>query len=158
MSLKMLFPSPVYAVLTGLAVLILLGGSFIFGVAVGERRAGHFANWHQNAQNGFPTGPDHGFGRRRDRPFPFPAPFSNAPMPHVTAGTVLSVNGETFLLQGRNQIESQIRMTSSTQLRLESTTVQAQDVTPGMDATVVGTPNENGQIEARLIRFFRPRN
>ncbi len=158
MSLKTLFPSPVYAILASLAVLILLAGTFVFGVTVGERRAGHFANWYRSAHNGFPTGPDRGPDRRRERPFPFPAPFSNVPTPHVTAGKVLSINEETFLLQGRNNIESQIRTTSSTQLRLESANITLQDVKLGMEATVIGAPNENGEIVARLIRFFYAQN
>lgn len=131
-----------------IASLILLCGVFSLGVRVGERKAEHFSQWSQNYDRMFvPRGGPHGG-------FPPPKPFGEMPDSHGAFGKVLSVNGLSIVIQGKDNLEQNILVTSSTAIRIGREEVTVEEVHPGENAAVFGIPNAQGQIEARLIRIM----
>ena len=129
-----------------LGALILIVGSFSLGVNVGERKARHLSGWAENYGRMFPM--------RRD--FPGDMPFAPPPMSesHGVFGKVLSVSDQTVVVQGQDGVEQNVLMTSSTEIRIGRDQAKASDIKPDEDASVFGTPNDKGQIEARLIRLM----
>lgn len=131
-----------------LGALILLAVAFSGGVAVGERKARHFAGWAEN------------YGRMFDGPLRSPPrgmPMFNAPMlpgGYGVFGKVVSVSGQTVVVQGQDRVEQNVLITSSTEIRVGRDTGTVSDIRPDVDAAVFGAPNDQGQIEARLIRLM----
>jgi hypothetical protein len=134
-------------ILICLGALILLIGSFSLGVTVGERKARHFSGFVENYGRMFPE-------QRRGPPENMP--FAPLPLPdtHGVFGKVLSVSGQSLVVQGRDGMEQNVLVTSSTEIRIGRDRGTIQDVKPDADASVFGAANDKGQIEARLIRLF----
>lgn len=133
-----------------LAAFTLLLGSFATGVHVGERKARHVSRWQENYPRMVPS-----------RGFPFnkrtSSPRSPLPGGHGTFGSVLTLNGNTLVIQSKDGIEEQVLVTSSTALRVDQRTVRLEDLPTDLtrlEAAVFGAPTAQGQIQARLIRFF----
>jgi len=129
-----------------LGALILMFGSFSLGVNVGERKARHMDGWAENYGRMFP--PRIGF--------PGDMPFAPPPMPdsHGVFGKVISVSGQDVVVQGQDGVEQNVLVTSSTDIRLGRDQAKVTDIKPDEGASVFGTPNDKGQIEARLIRLM----
>lgn len=129
----------VQAVLVGLAAVILFVATFAAGVSVGEQKARHFSNWSKNYPDMFdsrgnPRGPRG---------------------THGAFGKVLSVSGSEVVVQGRDGVEQNVLVTSSTEIRVGRERGAMDDVRPDDQAAVFGAPNDDGQIEARLIRLMK---
>jgi hypothetical protein len=136
-------------VVVGLAALLVLGFVFELGMTVGIRKASHVTNFC----NGYPRM----FGHRP--PGMFGGPGNGPDMgpgfgSHGVFGKVLSVSGNTVIVQSKDLIEQDVLVTSSTKIRLGNEEFSLQEVHPGEDAAVFGVPNDLGQIEARLIRML----
>ena len=128
-----------------LGTLILLVGTFSLGMRVGERKAIHFMGFAENYDRMF-----------RPRGGPGDMPFAPPPLPnsHGVYGKVLSVSGQTVVVQGRDGMEQNVLVTSSTEIRIGRDTGSVADIKPDAEASVFGAPNDAGQIDARLIRLF----
>lgn len=137
-------------ILFALAAMILLCGVFSLGVRVGERKAQHFSRWSENYGRMFGSrgGPGGGFLS--------PPLFGEMPDAHGAFGTVLSVNGSAIVIQGRDNLEQNVLATTTTVIRIGRGTGSFADIRPDIEVAVFGVPNEQGQIEARLIRLMGP--
>lgn len=143
--MKELFKSPALRyTLIVLGGLILLLGSFRAGMLVGERKSRHFANWPQQFGQMFNQ-------RERSR-VPMPPPM--LPGTHGVFGKVISIDVPLMVVQGKDNIEQTVSMTTSTEIRTGRERVAAEDIKADMDVSVFGEPGDDGQIEARLIRIF----
>ena len=134
-----------------LGLLIIVIWSFTVGVGVGERKARHFSNWAQNYDRMFD--PRHDDRKPQQPP---PGPMGNLPDAHGAFGKILSVSGSSIVIQGKDNLEQNILVTSSTEIRYGRERGTLQDLKPDTDAAVFGAPNNQGQIEARLIRLMGP--
>jgi len=134
-------------VLVTLASLVLLSGAFCLGVNIGERKASHFAGWFENYDRAFGHRPPGGAPQMPLEPAPFPGG-------HGVFGKVVSVSTSTVVIAGKDNIEQDVSITSSTAIRDGRGTGTVNDIKPDMDAAVFGAPNDHGQIDARLIRIF----
>ena len=138
-------------ILATLATLAILAGVFQLGVSVGERKSRHFTRWFDNYnQNMLPPAPH--------RPGPGLPP-GNMPMPmlpnaHGVFGKILSVSDNSLIIQGQDNVEQNVLITSSTAIRIDRRIGTIEDLKPETEVSVLGAPNEQGQIEARLIRLF----
>ena len=132
-----------------LAVLILFIAGFSLGLCVGERKASHFMNWSQNYDRMFPP------GQRGGRHGGFMPP-RELPDTHGAFGKILSVSGQSVVIQNPNNLEENVLVTSSTEIRIGRDRGTLQDLKPEVQAAVFGAPNGQGQIEARLIRLMGP--
>ena len=135
----------VQGILAGLIAVILLIASFAAGVSVGERKARHCSKWSDNYSQMF--GP-----RRGGRGSP---PFGLMPDTHGAFGKVLSLSGSEVVVQGKDGVERNVLVTSSTEIRVGRERGGIDDVRPDDQAAVFGAPNDKGQIEARLIRLMK---
>ena len=130
-----------------LVALLVLVSSFYAGITVGVHRAQRALDWCEN------------YGHLFDRHSGFGAPLFNGPPPglpgdHGAFGTVLSISGDTLVLNSDDNLEQTVQVTSSTTIRIGHTTGSLTDVQLKDRIAVFGSPNSAGRIEARLIRVF----
>ncbi len=132
------------AIITAVAVGLLLG-IFQLGIFVGYRKATFSYNWGDNYHRMF-AGPKRGFfqdfqGRG----------FMNA---HGLMGDVLKIDGNTIILRDKDATEKVVIVGPGTTIRRGPEVLQMSDIREGEDIVVIGGPNSQGQIDAKLIRIF----
>lgn len=136
-------------ILAGLLVILAV---FTLGVHVGERKARHFSGWERNYPRMMPSGRGPSMMNSRT---PFMRP--SLPGTHGVFGKVLSMTDNHLVIQGQNGIEENVLITSSTAIRVGQETITPNNLPTDLsraDVAVFGTPTDQGQIEARLIRLF----
>jgi hypothetical protein len=136
--------------LGGIGVLILLLLVFRMGIYVGEKRENLANNWGEN------------YGRFFGEPKPgFFPPVSVGPAgmemnAFGNGGIVLKVDGNSLAIKGNDGNEKIIVTDSSTVVRGIRQDISLSDIKTGDAIVVLGEPNNNGQILAKLIRVFSP--
>jgi len=139
----------------GLAVIILIFGAGIF---VGEMRARFSYRWAENYQRNF-AGPRGGFLGGLP-PFPPDSDFISS---HGVFGQIISTKGGSasggkinsdLVIKGQNNVERIVLISSSTLIQKGRQTIKKDDLKVGDNITAIGSPNDQGQIEAKLIRVF----
>lgn len=73
---------------------------------------------------------------------------------HGVAGTVLDVASTTLSVEDQSGNEQSVLVTSGTAIREMSDVIIISNIQAGDTITVIGDPNQSGQIEARFIRVF----
>ena len=71
-------------------------------------------------------------------------------------GTVIDVASSSIAVRDGNNDEASVVVSSDTVIRYLGETIGEDGVVVGEGVTVIGQPNESGQIEARFIRGFPP--
>lgn len=138
----------VRAVLWILGGLILLFVAFGLGVTVGYRRAGFAAGFDADYYRNFV-----GMGATSAGPAGFVAP----PPPtviHGVAGTVIDVGTSTVSVENQEGNERSVEVPSGTVIREGDNTIVIGNMAVGDQITVIGEPDDEGQIVARFIRIF----
>ena len=146
MDVQKFFQSQSFAwLLKGLGGLILLLVVFQLGVFVGFRKAGFSYHWAENYHRTF-GGPRSGFlGDWDGRDFT---------SGHGLAGTVIKVEGSTIVAKGSDGVEKLIMVSSATTLEQGHQPMLLANVKPDDRIVVLGTPQDDGSIDAKLIRVF----
>ena len=127
-----------------LAELIILIGVFSLGMSVGFRKAGFTYSWSQNYPNNF--------GGRQVLVAPPPSgAFFN---PHGLDGTILNFDKNTLVLKDEDSTEKTVLISPQTSIRLNFQNLKPTDLKAGEEIVVIGEPNPQGQIEAKLIRVL----
>lgn len=137
-------------ILIGIGISIVALLIFQTGVMVGMHKAQfgdrfgqHFErNFIDSERGGFPGKPDFGFGGQ---------------MPsggHGAVGEVISVTLPTFVIAGPDNLEKTILVTDETRVREFRDELTTESIETGKFAVVLGEPNNDGVIEAKLIRFL----
>jgi len=136
-----LFKKILYGV--GGAVLALL--VFQAGIFVGYRKAAFSYRWGDSYY--------HAFGRsRRDFHGMFPREdFLDA---HGVAGKILKIALPTLVIEGKDTIEKVVVVRDDTLIRRFRDTLHPSDLKPDDFVVVIGSPNQEAQIEAKLIRLI----
>lgn len=146
---KKLFRNPdvLKWVILGLVSFIIIVLIFSTGVKVGTLKARYSYRWADNYHKNF-AGPRGGFlGDWRK----FPAgDFIGG---HGAFGEIIELNDSSFIIKGRENIEKVIVITKDTVIKKGRETV-LDELKVGDQVTIIGSPNEDGQIEAKLIRVF----
>lgn len=136
---------------------------FASGVAVGLKKA-HFSykfgeNYEQNFMGprmrngdenlpGFLPGPPRDFMNNfegRD--------FRNA---HGVAGTIISITDTNLIIKDRDGKENTVVVTDKTLIKSRRDDLKIIDLKTGDEIVVMGSPDENGAVNASLIRVFNP--
>ena len=73
---------------------------------------------------------------------------------HGVAGTILSIADSTLVIKDRNGKENSVAVTDKTLIKRGRDTVQSSDLKAGDTVVVMGQPDQNGLIDAILIRIF----
>jgi len=124
--------------------LILLTGAFWLGITVGARKAGFASSWSQNYDSNFG-------GRRLLVTLP---PGGQVFNPHSLDGTILSTDKTGVVIKDEGNNEQTILISPQTAIRLNSQDVKPSDLKTGQEVVVIGAPNQQGQIDAKLIRVI----
>lgn len=124
--------------------LILLIGAFSLGINVGLKKAGFTYSWNQNYPNNF-GGP---------RILLAPPPSGQFFNPHGLDGIILTLDNNTLVLKDENDTEKTILLSPQTTIRFNFQSLKPADLKTGEEIVVIGNPNPQGQIEAKLIRVL----
>ena len=150
LQIKKVFQSQGFArvlkIIAGIFVLLLIFGT---GVRVGFRKANFSYRWGENYHRNF-GGPRHGWFHGLDAD---EHEFMNA---HGTAGSILQVDvsGGTLVVKGKDNTERTILISAQTVIQKNRVAQQIADLKADDRIVVIGTPNAQGQIEAKFIRVF----
>ncbi len=128
--------------LVGLAVLI---GTFSLGVFVGYHKARFSYAWGENYHNNF-GGPRGGLFQDFSG-----KEFMDA---HGTFGQVVKIDGSTLVVKGSDNVEKIVVVNDDTSIMRLKNAIKISDLKINDNIVVIGEPNEQGQIEAKFIRFL----
>lgn len=132
--------------LGGFIAVVLIFGA---GMFVGGMKARFLYQWAENYHKNF-AGPQGGFlGNWQGAP-PLPGDFIGS---HGTFGEIIKINDSDFVIKGADA-EKIVIIRDDTILEKGKTAIKKDDLKVGDQVVVIGSPNEQGQIEAKLIRVF----
>lgn len=123
---------------------ILLLLTFRAGMIVGYHKAMFSYRWGENYHRNF-GGPRFGFFSNSGRDFI---------ESHGTFGQVIKIDSTTLVVKGRDDVEKIIVITKDTAIRRGIDNIMPIDLRVDDPVVIIGTPNNDGQIEARLIRVM----
>jgi hypothetical protein len=121
---------------------------FIFeaGMFVGFHKASFRHDWNNNFSKNF--GPSRrGYMMISNLP-------ENFPNAHGAIGKVVKVELPTLIVEDRDNIEKVVLITDNTQIRQVRGQGAKEDLKVDSYIVVIGSPNTEGQIEAKLIRIL----
>lgn len=149
MDFNKIFQSKIFkGMLWGLGILVLVLVIFKAGLVVGSKKANFSCRWGENYYRNFGGPPRGGFmGGIKDRAFP------NA---HGLIGQILKVDGLTINMKAQDGTEKIVLVTETTDIKKMNAKVKIIDLTTADTITVIGEPNEAGQIVAKFIRVVPP--
>jgi cell shape-determining protein MreC len=73
--------------------------------------------------------------------------------PHGLVGQIIEVNENGFVLLGANQNEVPVEVDSETIIKNQRNNLKLSDLKIGDQAVVFGAPDDQGEIEAKLVRI-----
>jgi hypothetical protein len=132
--------------LAGFVVIILIFGAGIF---VGGTKARFSYRWAESYHKNF-AGPQGGFFGDW-RTLPPPGDFIEG---HGTFGEIIKINDSDLIVKGQGDVEKVILITKDTTIERGRDTLKKEELKVGDQVVIIGSPNEQGQIEAKLIRIF----
>ncbi|MBI3335020.1 MAG: hypothetical protein HY001_00785 [Candidatus Portnoybacteria bacterium] len=136
-------------VLVAIGALIVLLFVFKVGVFVGYKKAGYSYRWGENYHKNF-AGPRGGFFGDFERGFG-DKDFINA---YGIFGSVIKIDGDTIIMKSRDGVEEIVLVSDGTVIRRGRETLKISDLKADDLIVVLGSPNDQGQIEAKFIRLF----
>ncbi|MBI4744538.1 MAG: hypothetical protein HY776_06950 [Actinobacteria bacterium] len=132
-------------IIIGIAVLLILIAVFSLGIFVGTQKARFSYRWagyyHKNfggPRGGFMKG----FGGRN---------FIDG---HGVFGEVIKIDKDVVIVKSKSDIEKSIIISDKTTITKIGQTIKVSELKVGDMVVIIGTPNDKGQIEARMIRVF----
>jgi len=146
--IKKIFQAKSLAIIAfGLAGLIVLLTVLKVGIIIGASKADFSCRWSDNYHRNF-GGPRGGFpGGFGDRDFI---------EANGTVGQIIKVATSTLVIKGRGDIEKVILVKGDTIIHQLKETITINDLKVDDMVVVIGEPNNDGQIEAKLVRVMPP--
>ena len=132
-------------VIIGLVGLAILMGTFSLGVFVGYHKARFSYAWGENYHNNF-GGPRGGLFKDFSG-----KEFIDA---HGTYGQIVKVTSSTLIVKGRANVEKIVVVNDDTSIMRLRGVIKISGLKINDNIIVIGEPNEQGQIEAKFIRFL----
>ncbi len=129
-------------VLGELVVLLLV---FHLGILVGYRKAHFSYRWGENYHRNF-GGPREGFFGNFHK--------DEYISSHGTFGSIVKIEGNTLIIKGEDNVERTALILPQTFIRGLTDNLSPHDLKVGDRVVILGSPNEQGQIEAKFIRLF----
>jgi hypothetical protein len=141
-------------IIVGLLAIVVIVLVFGLGVFVGEKKAKFSYRWAENYHKMF-AGPRAGFfGNWRMPPLP---PFDEFIEGHGTFGEIIKIEGNNLVVKGKGDVEKVILVDEKTIVKSGFKNIKVADLKIGDMIVIIGSPNDKGQIEAKLIRVFPPK-
>ncbi len=147
---KLLNPDILKWVIIGTIGFIIIVLVFSVGMFVGGMKARFSYRWAESYHKNF-AGPGGGFFGDWRQPPPFPGDFIEG---HGTFGEIIKIDSSDFVVKGRDDVEKIIIITEDTVIEIGRKTTKKDELRVGDYIVVIGSPNEEGQIEAKLIRVL----
>jgi len=137
---------------TILGLVIFIAALLIFGtgVFVGEMKARFSYQWAENYHRNF-GGPSGGFMGNLRLP---PPPDNEFVEGHGTFGQIIKIGDSDFVIKGQDNVEKVVIINKDTVINIGRETITKADLKIGEQVVVIGSPNDQGQIDAKLIRVF----
>ncbi len=132
-------------VIVGMLCFTVIVLAFSVGVFVGQERAGFSFRWAENYHRNF-GGPAKGiFGNFPSRDF------ING---HGIFGQVMKIDGNNLIIKGQDNMETTVIVSDKTTIVNNSGAIKLSNLKASNSVVVIGSPNEQGQIEAKFIRVL----
>lgn len=134
-----------------IGIVIFVYSIFVFGAGlfVGGMKANFSYRWAENYHRNF-GGPESGF-MFDIRMSPPNGEFIQG---HGVFGEIIQIKDSDFVINGQDNVEKVVILNKDTTITIGRRTITKSDLKVGEQVVVIGSPNEQGQIEARLIRVF----
>ncbi|MEI8174754.1 MAG: hypothetical protein WCG28_02265 [bacterium] len=130
-------------ILYGIGIIIVLTLIFSIGVSVGFHKASFGRAWGDNYERNFGMMPSRqGFGK------------DNFPNSHGAIGKIIKIELPTIIVQDKDNTEKVILIKNDTEIQKMKTNIQTTDLSINDFIVVIGTPDSQGQIEAKFIRVM----
>lgn len=114
---------------------------FQAGEIAGFHKASYGRDWNTNFSRNF--------GSHTSMLMP-----DNFPNAHGAFGKIVKVQLPTIIVEDKDMTEKVVLITDKTEIHKMRDTVAKENLTTDMSVVVIGSPNDQGQIEARLIRIL----
>ncbi len=150
MDLNKLFQSKILKIIFfAIGALIILLLVFKTGVFVGYRKASFSYRWGENYHRNF-AGPRGGFFGN------FRSGFGDKDFidAHGAFGSILKIDGNTIIVKGGDGVEKIVIVAYDTVIRKGRENVKLSDLKFEDRVVIIGLPDSQGKIEAKLIRVF----
>ena len=142
-----------------LAGLIVVFAIFEAGVIVGIKNGEYAYRWQKHYEQNF-GGPRGRVPFDGQRPSPMQGlrhiAGSTMMAAHGISGTILKIDGQTIVMQGRDEVEKIIQLGTLSLIKRLRDTIQVSDLKVGDTIVVIGNPNDAGQVDAKFIRVMPP--
>ena len=129
------------AIVTAALVLIIV---FAAGVFVGLEKAKFSYHWGENYFRNFAGGPMHGPGQF--------FPDRNYFNPHGSDGQIIKIETNILIIKDETGTEKNILVGADTVIRKDRTDLKLTELKVNDNIVVIGSPDDKGQIQAKLIR------
>jgi len=136
-------------VLVGISLTLVALVIFQAGVSVGVHKASFANRLGDNFERNF--GPT---GRDAFMPPDFPGERRGLPGGHGAVGEIVSTALPEIIVSGMDNVEKTILVTDKTIVREFRDELTPESLSVGTHIVVLGSPNDDGQIEATLIRIL----
>lgn len=137
-------------IVIGLAIFAIAILIFGAGILVGGMKARFSYRWAESYHKNF-AGPRGGFfGDWRGMP-PLPGDFIEG---HGAFEEIIKIEGDTLIIKGKGDVEKVVLVTEKTIIQSGRKDIKISDLKVDDQIVIIGSPNEEGQIEAKLIRVF----
>ncbi|MFH1170361.1 MAG: hypothetical protein V1704_02280 [Candidatus Vogelbacteria bacterium] len=133
-------------IVTGFSIAVIVLLIFQIGVMFGYRKAHFSARLGDNYFRAFDSRPSG---------FPFGMMGSDLPGGHGAVGKIVSITLPTFILASSDNVEKIILVKNDTIIRHFRETLATSNLALNDSVVVLGTPNDQGEIEAQLIRIIK---
>jgi len=133
-------------ILIGLAALVIILFFFTAGIFVGYEKARFSFRWGENYYNNI-------IGQRGE--LNLDRQFFNA---RNGVGKIININGNNIIIKDQNNTEKTIVVDDKTVIRVQNQTIKISDLKIDDNIVVIGSPNDSGQVAAKLIRVLPPDN
>jgi hypothetical protein len=134
-------------IIIGIVIAVIMLLIFQAGVFVGYRKASFAYRFGDNYYQVF--------DKRAPSPFGFPL-HDKFRASHGAAGEVMSISLPNLVVVGPDSVEKTVLISDDTLVRKLDGEVKPEDIKTGDFLVVIGTPEENSQIRAKLIRILPP--
>ncbi len=145
-------------ILFGLCIAAILLFTFEAGVYVGAQKAKFSMMWSKNyPQNFFPG--------QHAMPFPFDGTEDQTQTQeiepgdmndHGAVGEIIKIDQTTIVVKGDNEAEKNVLIQSDTLIERGPDMIKISDLQTGDHVVIFGSPNDSGQIQAKLVRVLPP--
>jgi len=149
--------SKIFKIITAVVGLFLIAlVSFAGGVAVGLHKAKFSSDWGKNYEKNFMGGRLEGGGSFGGGMMGMMRDFEgrNFRNAHGLAGTIVSIADNNIIVKDKDNKENTVAVTDKTLIKNGRNDMQLSDLKQDDQIVVMGSPDENGVVNAVLIRVF----